>query len=69
MLTSQPRRYLERLKNYGALFLGPETNVSYGACAATAAKTPPSSASVTRALRTQLAGTVCQPVLHWATYG
>ena len=30
MLTSEPRRYLERLKNYGALFLGPETNVSYG---------------------------------------
>ena len=30
VLTSQPRRYLERLKNYGALFLGSETNVSYG---------------------------------------
>ncbi len=30
VLTSQPRRYLERLENYGALFLGPETNVSYG---------------------------------------
>ena len=30
MLTSEPRRYLERLKNYGALFLGPETNVAYG---------------------------------------
>jgi sulfopropanediol 3-dehydrogenase len=30
VLTSEPRRYLERLKNYGALFLGPETNVSYG---------------------------------------
>jgi sulfopropanediol 3-dehydrogenase len=30
VLTSEPRRYLDRLKNYGALFLGPETNVSYG---------------------------------------
>jgi sulfopropanediol 3-dehydrogenase len=30
VLTSEPRRYLERLKNYGALFLGPETNVAYG---------------------------------------
>src|SRR5438874_3956784 len=30
VLTCEPRRYLERLKNYGALFLGPETNVSYG---------------------------------------
>src|SRR5438477_12002335 len=30
VLTREPRRYLERLKNYGALFLGPETNVSYG---------------------------------------
>ena len=30
VLTRDPRRYLERLKNYGALFLGPETNVSYG---------------------------------------
>jgi sulfopropanediol 3-dehydrogenase len=30
VLTSEPRRYLERLKNYGALFLGSETNVSYG---------------------------------------
>jgi sulfopropanediol 3-dehydrogenase len=29
VLTSKPRRYLERLKNYGALFLGPETNVSF----------------------------------------
>jgi sulfopropanediol 3-dehydrogenase len=28
--TSEPRRYLERLKNYGTLFLGSETNVSYG---------------------------------------
>src|SRR5579872_22862 len=30
VLTREPRRYLDRLKNYGALFLGPETNVSYG---------------------------------------
>src|SRR5580658_5319857 len=30
VLTVEPRRYLDRLKNYGALFLGPETNVSYG---------------------------------------
>jgi sulfopropanediol 3-dehydrogenase len=30
VLTAEPRRYLARLKNYGALFLGPETNVSYG---------------------------------------
>jgi len=30
VLTWEPRRYLDRLKNYGALFLGPETNVSYG---------------------------------------
>jgi sulfopropanediol 3-dehydrogenase len=30
VLTAEPRRYLDRLKNYGALFLGPETNVSYG---------------------------------------
>ncbi len=30
VLTSEPRRYLDRLKNYGALFLGPETNVAYG---------------------------------------
>ena len=29
-LTREPRRYLDRLKNYGALFLGPETNVAYG---------------------------------------
>ena len=26
----EPRWWLDRLKNYGALFLGPETNVSYG---------------------------------------
>jgi len=30
VLTREPRRYLDRLKNYGALFLGPATNVSYG---------------------------------------
>jgi sulfopropanediol 3-dehydrogenase len=30
VLTFEPRRYLERLKNYGTLFLGSETNVSYG---------------------------------------
>src|SRR5215472_12452582 len=30
VLTREPRQYLNRLKNYGALFLGPETNVSYG---------------------------------------
>ena len=30
VLTSEPRHYLKRLKNYGALFLGPKTNVSYG---------------------------------------
>jgi len=30
VLTRQPRRYLDRLNNYGALFLGPETNVAYG---------------------------------------
>jgi sulfopropanediol 3-dehydrogenase len=30
VLTKQPRYFLERLRNYGALFLGPETNVAYG---------------------------------------
>jgi sulfopropanediol 3-dehydrogenase len=30
VLTRDPRTYLDRLRNYGALFLGPETNVSYG---------------------------------------
>jgi sulfopropanediol 3-dehydrogenase len=30
VLTREPRFFLERMKNYGALFLGPETNVSYG---------------------------------------
>jgi len=30
VLTTEPRGWLGRLNNYGALFLGPETNVSYG---------------------------------------
>ena len=30
VLTREPRSWLDRMKNYGALFLGPETNVSYG---------------------------------------
>jgi sulfopropanediol 3-dehydrogenase len=30
ILTREPRYFLERLRNYGSLFLGPETNVSYG---------------------------------------
>jgi sulfopropanediol 3-dehydrogenase len=30
VLTRQPRYFLERLRNYGALFLGPETNVAFG---------------------------------------
>jgi sulfopropanediol 3-dehydrogenase len=30
ILTENPRFFLERMRNYGALFLGPETNVSYG---------------------------------------
>ena len=30
ILTEDPQWYLDRLRNYGALFLGPETNVSYG---------------------------------------
>jgi sulfopropanediol 3-dehydrogenase len=30
VLTRNPRWFLERMHNYGALFLGPETNVSYG---------------------------------------
>jgi len=30
ILTSEPRYFLDRLRNYGALFLGPETNVAYG---------------------------------------
>jgi sulfopropanediol 3-dehydrogenase len=30
ILTAEPRWFLGRMRNYGALFLGPETNVSYG---------------------------------------
>ena len=30
VLTRSPRFFLERMRNYGALFLGPETNVAYG---------------------------------------
>ena len=30
VLTRNPRYFLERMTNYGALFLGPETNVAYG---------------------------------------
>jgi sulfopropanediol 3-dehydrogenase len=30
VLTTEPHGWLDRLNNYGALFLGPETNVSYG---------------------------------------
>jgi sulfopropanediol 3-dehydrogenase len=30
VLTRNPRYFLDRLTNYGALFLGPETNVAYG---------------------------------------
>jgi sulfopropanediol 3-dehydrogenase len=30
VLTEQPRYFLQRMRNYGALFLGPETNVAYG---------------------------------------
>ncbi|HEY3909351.1 MAG TPA: histidinol dehydrogenase [Stellaceae bacterium] len=30
VLTREPRSWLDRLHNYGALFLGPETNVAYG---------------------------------------
>ncbi len=30
VLTRDPRWFLERMRNYGALFLGPETNVAYG---------------------------------------
>jgi sulfopropanediol 3-dehydrogenase len=30
ILCEDPRYFLEKMKNYGALFLGPETNVSYG---------------------------------------
>ena len=30
VLSRNPRYFLDRMRNYGALFLGPETNVSYG---------------------------------------
>jgi sulfopropanediol 3-dehydrogenase len=30
VLCREPRFFLEKMRNYGALFLGPETNVSYG---------------------------------------
>jgi sulfopropanediol 3-dehydrogenase len=30
VLTHEPRYFLDHMRNYGALFLGPETNVSYG---------------------------------------
>ena len=30
VLTQNPRHFLEHLTNYGALFLGPETNVAFG---------------------------------------
>ena len=30
VLTAEPRYFLEKMTNYGSLFLGPETNVSYG---------------------------------------
>jgi len=30
VMTREPDYFLQRLTNYGALFLGPETNVSYG---------------------------------------
>src|SRR6202158_1235454 len=30
VLTRNPRCFLQHMKNYGALFLGPETNVAYG---------------------------------------
>jgi sulfopropanediol 3-dehydrogenase len=30
ILTAEPRYFLDRLSNYGALFLGAETNVAYG---------------------------------------
>ena len=30
VLTEDPRWFLEHMQNYGALFLGPETNVAYG---------------------------------------
>ena len=30
ILTRDPRYFLERMRNYGSMFLGPETNVAYG---------------------------------------
>jgi sulfopropanediol 3-dehydrogenase len=30
ILTREPRFFLQRMRNYGAMFLGPETNVAYG---------------------------------------
>jgi sulfopropanediol 3-dehydrogenase len=30
ILTDRPRFFLERMKNYGSMFIGPETNVAYG---------------------------------------
>jgi sulfopropanediol 3-dehydrogenase len=30
ILTRDPQFFLDRMKNYGSLFLGPETNVAYG---------------------------------------
>jgi sulfopropanediol 3-dehydrogenase len=30
VMTREPRWFLERMRNYGALFLGPRTNVAYG---------------------------------------
>jgi len=30
ILTKEPRYFLQRMRNYGAMFLGPETNVAYG---------------------------------------
>ncbi|MCC7486929.1 MAG: histidinol dehydrogenase [Burkholderiales bacterium] len=30
ILAREPRWFLERMRNYGAMFLGPETNVAYG---------------------------------------
>jgi sulfopropanediol 3-dehydrogenase len=30
VLTREPRYFLDHMRNYGALFLGPETNVAYG---------------------------------------
>ncbi len=30
VLTREPRYFLDRMTNYGSIFLGPETNVSYG---------------------------------------